>query len=856
MLADRRGVGEAIAGRLRDGDPGGSEAVILFADAFDLDDPGAFAGLLESLPAPFGIVHAWSLDAPRFPPPLRPAGLAEARKPGLDVLLSLARALSGPGEPVPCLVLAAGAHEIEGGDAHDPMGAALLGACLALSRERREHPRFAFRGIDLGIDLAQDPAAAARAALVSVEELNRGAEPLVAWRGDRRWLPDLESLPAPADSSWNRPRDRLRKGDHCLVIGGGRLGLLAASILVRRYRARISLIGAKRPAASRLRVLEQAGGEVVAIAVDLGDERGLARAVDRAVARFGDIHAVVLAVEPPPGTVLRPAPEAGSADLDLLFQPAAAGLAALESALAGQAPSVCLAVTPVPSILPAPAADNPGPAVPAIAAADAFAASFIHRSSFPWTAVAWEPGGPSAEAGEALARLLVGDGPTRLALARVPGESVAVFRVPTTPLQVWLPHPSPVDSAVAYPRRLGIHELFEAWAERFPGALAVDSPEGPLTYAELDRRSSRKALCLKRSGVEPETVTAVPWDGSHAMIVGLLGVLKAGGACLVLDPSEPQERREIRARAAGVRLTLGAHERSCSSVRGVRTEGPARPRESDPPAGPSQLAWVHSRSTGIGGSGAEPETVLIEHRTLTNLTFALAQELGLGPDDRVLQLARPGSTAFLRELWMALGTGARLCLVDPRQRVPGPDLEWVLREKEITHLAARTGRLREIFQGLGGGLPALRVICSFEDGWPLPEPWSGPRPGCRLVRLLGPAEVAGGGLIGEIGEDDRSVVLRPMPNLGAWVLPSGISGGVGFGGISGLGGLEGIGELGLGGIGGTGLARGYAGQPGLTADRFVPGPAGAERIFRTGCAARQWPDGALEILPGPPFRPL
>ncbi len=869
MLADRRGVGEAIAGRLAEA--GATQVVTLFADSADLDSPETFARRVESLPAPLGIVHAWSVDAPRFPPALRAGSLAEARKPGLHSLLFLARALAGPGEPVPCLVLAAGAHEIEGGDAVDPMGAAVLGACLALSRahleEDREHPRFAFRGIDLRADL--DPESVVRLVRVVMEELARGSEPLVAWRGERRWLPELETLPASAEISRDRPRDRLRRGDHCLVIGSGKLGLLAAATLVRRYRARITLIDRKRPSASRLRGLEaadqagtqaggqggsqagaQAGSQAIAIAADIRDERRLAEAVDQAVARFGEIHAVVLAVEPPPGTTLRPAAEAGPDDLDLLFQPAAAGLAALEYALAGQEPSVCLALTQVPAILDG--GRNPAnPANPAITAADAFAASFVHRSAFPWTSVAWEAGGRPAAAGDALARLLTGDGPYRLALVRE-AEEDAAFRLPTAPLEVWLPNPASCDSAAAYPRRLGVHELFEAWAERFPEAVAVDSPEGLLTYGELDQRSSRKAACLRRHGVGFETVAGLTWDGSHAMVVGLLGILKAGGACLVLDPAEPEERREARARAAGARLTLGAETRDArdgvTRARGQeRAErlGRAGAVEPDSPARSSQLAWAHSRWTGWE---AEMETVLLEHRSLTNMTFALAQELGVGPDDRVLQLARPGSTAFLRELWMTLGTGARLCFGDPRsgqfpqtrQGAPGPELEWMLREKEITHLAARTGRLREILDAVSGDLPALRVACAFEDAWPIREPWSRPRPGLRLVRLLGTAEVAGCGLIGEVGEDDRSVILRPLPNLGACVLETGGVGAAGEGG--------GSGELCLGG---AGLARGYAGRPDRTAERFVPSPGGADRIFRTGCPARHWPDGALEILPGP-----
>jgi NAD(P)-dependent dehydrogenase (short-subunit alcohol dehydrogenase family) len=778
VVADRGGLGERVSERLA---RGGARVERVTPEALD---PGRFAALPLA-----GVLHLGSLG-----------GLGGAgRGPGLHSLLQAARALARRGEPVRLIAVTAGAQDVLGGDGVDLDAATLPALCRAIARE---HPRILARSIDL-------PPPSPHSMAVSPDDLaawlagEAGAaldEPVVALRGAHRWLAAFEPMDPPASPP------RFPPDGHWLITGGlGRRGLAVARQLARLGRARLTLLDT-RPAgegsAARLRALEALGCEVAVVQGDVTREAGLAERIGQAVARFGELAGVVHAAAATGPE--RPLAETDPAECEAWLAPRGLGLLNLDAALAeaaGNRPGVCLSLSSLAPVIGGSAAR---------AVADAFADAFaLRRGRLPWTVVNWE--GSEEDLGAVLEPLLACEGVPQVVVSAGPLEAGALDwsrslldlpRSADPPEEPIAWHPA----GTLYPRRLCIHELFDAWAERQPGAVAVESAEETLTYRELARQADRLARQLRGLGVGPDAVVALAADRSAATVAAMLAVLVAGGACLPVEASGPVSEPAERLRLllpGGCGLTVGE-------------------------AGLDHLAYV------LDG-------VLLPHRGLPALAVAQALELEVGPEDRVLALAPPDSAGFVWEVWMALGTGARLCLARPGELRTGPDLARTLAAREITHLTIPPSALARLPEA---ELPALRVLCVAGDPCPpgLAERWA--RGGRRLFAVQGPVEATLAAILTEIAEvTGPEPAGRPFPPVRVHVLdadlaavPAGVPG-----------------ELCLGG---QGLARGYREDPAATAARFVPdpfaglaegaGPGG--RLFRTGTRALVRPDGSLERL--------
>jgi aspartate racemase len=406
-------------------------------------------------------------------------------------------------------------------------------------------------------------------------------------------------------------------------------------------------------------------------------------------------------------------------------------------------------------------------------------------------------------------------------------------------------------TAADYPRDATIGELFRAQAERTPDAVAVLAGTERLTYGELEARANQLGHHLRSRGVGPETRVAVCLDRSAGLVVGLLGVLKAGATYVPLDPGDPPARLESLLRDAGAGALL-TERRRCGSfppdwaARAIcldeNREVIAR-EPSDPPAAPlaGQLACVMYTS----GSTGTPKGVAVPHRAVVRLVRGTEYFQG-GPSETFLQLAPVAFDASTFEIWGALLTGARL-VVAPPGTLSLEEIGRVVRDHGVTtmwltaglfHLMVDRGveDLRGVRQLLAGGdvLSPAHVVRVLHE-----------LPHCRLVNGYGPTESTTFAACHPVAADDPrgSVPIgRPIANTRAYVLdrrmqpvPAGMPG-----------------ELYLGG---AGLARGYLGRPGLTADRFVPDPFGpvfggelGGRLYRTGDRARWRWDGTLEFL--------
>ncbi|HEX2094581.1 MAG TPA: amino acid adenylation domain-containing protein, partial [Longimicrobiaceae bacterium] len=396
-----------------------------------------------------------------------------------------------------------------------------------------------------------------------------------------------------------------------------------------------------------------------------------------------------------------------------------------------------------------------------------------------------------------------------------------------------------------------VHELFVEQAARTPDAVAVTSGRAALTYAQLERRSAALARRLRRRGVRPETPVGLCVERSAEMVAAVLGILRAGGAFVPLDPQYPAERLAFLLADSGARLLLSdgaagnrlagfAGETLWLDGAGGEQEEAAEeaPRSHSP--SPEHLAYVVYTS----GSTGTPKGVAVTHGALANTLLVARDAFGFQPGDVVPSLASFAFDIWLFEALLPLLSGGSVRVV-PRERVM--DVAALVREIEgATVLHAVPALMRQVVDEVSaarGTLPGLRRAFVGGDAVPpeLPGAMREAFPGAEVRVLYGPTEgtiicaahrVSGGG--GAV----RHVLGRPLGSAPLYV-------------------LDGAGEpapVGVPGelcIGGAALARGYLGRAELTAERFVPDPFATEagqRMYRTGDRARWGADGVLEFL--------
>ncbi|MFD7877929.1 amino acid adenylation domain-containing protein, partial [Streptomyces sp. NPDC059766] len=372
-------------------------------------------------------------------------------------------------------------------------------------------------------------------------------------------------------------------------------------------------------------------------------------------------------------------------------------------------------------------------------------------------------------------------------------------------------------------------ELFARQVCATPDAVAVVAGATELTYRELDRRSNRLARALVRRGVRPETPVAVLLDRSADLVVALLAIIKAGGAYAPLDSRFPQSRIDLILEEAGAALVL------TEDVLTALIEGEPNASGIEVPCSPDQLAYVMYTS----GSTGRPKGVAVTHRDVVGLAFT--PEYHGGGHERVLMHSPTAFDLSTYELWVPLLNGGRI-VVAPPERLDLDLLQHTISTHGVTGLWLTAGLFRLVAEERPGLLAGVREVWSGGD---VVSPAAVARvleacPGVEVVNGYGPTEattLATCHSVDGLPENAATVPIGgPMANMRAYVLddrlrpvPTGL-----------------VGELYLAG---TGVARGYLGRPGLTAERFTADPYGppGSRMYRTGDLA-WWPaEGTLEF---------
>ncbi|HEV2810692.1 MAG TPA: amino acid adenylation domain-containing protein [Acidimicrobiales bacterium] len=400
-----------------------------------------------------------------------------------------------------------------------------------------------------------------------------------------------------------------------------------------------------------------------------------------------------------------------------------------------------------------------------------------------------------------------------------------------------------------------IPRLVEAQVDRGPAAVAVIDGEAHVHYDELDVRANRLAHHLRSLGVGPEVPVGICLPRSIDLAVGLLAILKAGGACLPLDPSYPRPRLAFMLDDAAAPVVLTSEEvggrlppHDARVVR-VDADAPAIARKPDnrpaPAAGADNLAYLLYTS----GSTGTPKGVMLAHRALVNHHRAAMTRYRLGPGDRVLQFCSISFDVSVEEIFPTWSSGATVVLRPDDAPILGRSwTEW-LRRQRLSVVNLPTAYWHEWVRDLHGRgdrlPPDLRLVVVGGDKalGSVYRTWlEVGGAGVRWINAYGPTEAS---VMATVYEAAPGQAISGDPPIGR-ALP-----GVSVHLLDDRGRPVPAGETGEIHIGGIGLARGYLRRPELTAAAFIPDPFSAEagaRLYGTGDLARLTPKGDFEFV--------
>jgi aspartate racemase len=408
---------------------------------------------------------------------------------------------------------------------------------------------------------------------------------------------------------------------------------------------------------------------------------------------------------------------------------------------------------------------------------------------------------------------------------------------------------------VEYPRDQCVHQLVEAKAGATPEAVAVSHGREQVTYPELNRRANQLAHYLRKQGVGPDVPVGVCLEHSLDLTVALLGVLKAGGACLPLDPAYPRERLQwmLEDSCAPVLLSREGLLPELASARCQRMCFTAMEevltRESRenpvPNVSPKNLAYLIYTS----GSTGKPKGVMLPHRGLVNYITAVIKLYDLRPTDRTLQFSSISFDIAFEEIFPTWAAGGTLVLRSGNFSIAGADFLRFARQQKLTVLSVATAYWHELVHELAESSAALPeslrllIVGGEKAQIQVLEAWrkvAGKR--VRWINTYGPTETS---VIATSYEPPPAGSLpsplpigRPVQNVRTYILdrdlqpvPVGVAG-----------------EL---HIGGPGVARGYLNSPDMTAAKFVLDPFSSDpeaRLYKTGDMARYLPNGEIEFV--------
>ena len=400
------------------------------------------------------------------------------------------------------------------------------------------------------------------------------------------------------------------------------------------------------------------------------------------------------------------------------------------------------------------------------------------------------------------------------------------------------------ETSMEYPSDACVNNLFEMQAERVPNAVAVLQGDKSVSFRELDQRANKLAHHLKSLGVTAETFVGVFMNRSIDTVVGLLGIMKAGGTYLPLDPAFPHDRLAFMLEDSSTGIILTQIELFESlpphNARVVIVDqewdmiGLNPDHRPESPAHSANLAYLMYTS----GSTGKPKGVQIPHRAVVSFLLSMRDKPGFSETDKLLSVTTLSFDISVLEVFLPLVTGGSLVLVSHQVASDGKLLsDSLVRYNPSVMQATPVTWLILLESGWQSHGPIKALI----GGEPLPAELCNRLlvQGVEVWNMYGPTETTIWSTVKKMESSQKKISIgRPIANTQTYVLdqnllpvPIGVTG-----------------EL---HIGGDGLARGYLNRPELTSEKFIANPFRGDpnsRLYKTGDLALYLPNGDLQCL--------
>lgn len=403
-----------------------------------------------------------------------------------------------------------------------------------------------------------------------------------------------------------------------------------------------------------------------------------------------------------------------------------------------------------------------------------------------------------------------------------------------------------INTDSAYPSEKTIHQIFEERATSIPDKVALIFEGRELTYRELNSKANKIARTLRNKGIKPDTLVSIMVNRSFEMIIGILGILKAGGGYLPISPDYPEDRVNFILKDSGAKILLTENQYLKTvpeDVDFIFISEMANQNIEDSNLNnintPRDLAYVMYTS----GSTGVPKGVMIEHLSVINTLTYHQNRYPLGENDAyLLKTAYTFDVSVIEVFWF-FGNGKLVILPEGFERQPDRILKYI-DAYFITHINFVPSMFNAFLSLLDNEekniLNKLKYIllCGEAVSSSLVEKYQRLNTRARLENLYGPTEAT-------IYVTDYSLdnnqnghtipIGKPINNTQLYILNKNNQ-------------IQPIGIAGELCIGGTGLARGYLNRPELTSEKFVSNPYGDGYIYKTGDLAKWKRDGDIEFL--------
>ncbi len=405
------------------------------------------------------------------------------------------------------------------------------------------------------------------------------------------------------------------------------------------------------------------------------------------------------------------------------------------------------------------------------------------------------------------------------------------------------------NTKVEYSREKTLHELFEEQVAKTPENVAVVFEEKELTYQELNAKANQLARGLRLKGVKPEIIVGIMVERSLEMMVGILAVLKSGGAYLPIDPDYPSDRIRYVLEDSGAQILL-TEQKFIGGLSNLQIEA-IRIDEENVFQGetanltlvgvPKDLVYIIYTS----GSTGKPKGVMIEHRSVNNFIKGITEKIEFTAYRSILALTTISFDISGLETLLPLTQGLRVVIANDEHQKDTKALNMVIMKNNIDMLQMTPSRMRMLLNDDQSVSCLKNIQVIMVGGEALPQSLLEEIKGvtdARIYNMYGPTETTIWSTVKDLTESKEVTIGQPIANTGIYIVGPANQ-------------QQPIGVLGELCITGDGLARGYWNRPELTAEKFVPNPfydqndlsVCGKRMYRTGDLARWLSDGEIEF---------